>query len=266
MNPKEIKKLTEILSKRRKDIFSRVSDLEDELQTIETMKEPETEEQAQDMNLARLLALVDDNEKREIEEIDWALRKIATGIYGSCEICNNKIPYKRLLAVPATRWCKRCATIQEKEHFPEEAPKDMAGPEPEKELLPEYRHLTDSELKTLIMEHVRSDTRIDRERLNIRCRKGVVYLEGTIPSEKERQILLQILSDIMGLYEIVDHLTINRTDWERDEIEKGIIVSDEKKEMNIITGDEEVSEDVVQSVEEGTEYTPPGEPIEEESS
>ena len=107
--------------------------------------------------------------------------------------------------------------------------------------------------------------RIDREQLKIRCRKGVVYLEGTVPSEKERQILHQILSDIMGLYEIVDHLTVNRTDWERDEIEKGIIVSDEKKEMDIITGDEELSEDIVQSVEEGTEYTPPGEPIEEES-
>jgi RNA polymerase-binding transcription factor DksA len=265
MHPKEIKKLMEILSKRREDIFSRVSGLEEALQTFETMKEPEAEEKAQDMNLARILALLNDNEKKQIEEIDWALRKITTGIYGSCEICNKDIPYKRLLAVPATRWCKQCAALQEKGTLPEEAPKDMAGTAPEKRLPPEYYYLTDSELKTLIMEHVRSDTRIDREELKIRCRKGVVYLEGTVPSEKERQILHQILSDIMGLYEVVDHLTVNRTDWERDEIKKGVIVSDEKKEMDIITGDEELSEDVVQSVEEGTEYTPPREPIEEES-
>lgn len=264
MNPKKIKELKETLAKRREDMFNRISALEGELRTLETMKEPELEEQAQDIKLARIMALIDDNEKRQIEEIDWALRKIATGIYGACENCNKEIPYKRLKVVPATRWCKRCAAIQEKVPFPEVAPEEMVGPKPEKKLLPEYCHLTDSELKTLIMEHVRADTRIDREELKVRCHKGVIYLEGTIPSERERQILHQILSDIMGLYEIVDHLNISRIDWERDDIKKRPVVPEEKKEMQIITGDEEIIEDVVESIEEGTEYNPPGEPIEEE--
>ena len=135
MNPKEIKNLMETLSKRREDIFSRVSDLEEDLQTLKTMKEPETEEQAQDMNLARILALIDDTEKQQIEEIDWALRKIATGVYGSCELCNRDISYKRLLAVPATRWCKRCAAIQEKGHIPEEG----TGKRTSSGILPSHR-------------------------------------------------------------------------------------------------------------------------------
>ncbi len=265
MNPKEIKELKETLTKRREDMFNRISALEGELRTLETMKEPELEEQAQDIKLARIMALIDDNEKRQIEEIDWALRKIATGVYGACESCNKEISYKRLKAVPATRLCKRCATIQEKRPLPKVAPEEMVGPEPEKELPPEYCYLTDSELKTLIMEHVRADTRIDREELKVRCHKGVIYLEGTIPSERERQILHQILSDIMGLYEIVDHLNISRIDWERDDIKKRPVVPEERKGMQIITGDEEIKEDVVESVEEGTEYTPPGEPTEEES-
>ncbi len=264
MNSKEIKYLKETLLKRREDIFSRVSSLERGLQTLETMKEPELEEQAQDIKLARIMALIDDNEKRQIEAIDWALRKIATGIYGACENCGKEILYKRLKAVPATRWCKRCAVIQEKRPAREIAPEEMVGPEPEKELPPEYCYLTDAELKTLIMEHVRADARIDRDELKIRCHKGVVYLEGAIPSEKERQILHQILSDIMGLYEIVDHLAVSRIDWERDDIKKRPVVPEVKKEMQIITGDEEIIEDVVESIEEGTEYNPPGEPIEEE--
>lgn len=265
MSSKEIKKLKEILLKRREDIFDRVSALEEELHTLETMKEPELEEQAQDTKLAQILALLDENEKKQIEEIDWALRKIATGLYGMCENCRKKIPYKRLKAIPATRCCRRCSELNEREALIEGAPEYMVGPEPEKEIPPEYRYFTDSELKTLIMEHVRAEKRIDKEELKIRCRKGVVYLEGTIPSEKERHILHQILSDIMGLYEIVDRLAVSRLDWERDKIEKGVSVSDEKKEMRIITGDEEIFEDVVESVAEGTEYTPPGEPIEEES-
>ncbi len=265
MNTKEIKKLKETLVKRREDMFSRVSALEGELQTLETMKEPELEEQAQDIKLARIMALIDDNEKRRIEEIDWALRKIATGVYGACESCNKEISYKRLKAVPATRLCKRCAAIQEKGPLRGVPREDMVGPEPEKELPPEYCHLTDSELKTLIMEHVRADTRIDREELEIRCHKGVVYLKGTIPSEKERQILHQVLSDILGLYEIVDHLTVSRIDWEREDIKKRPVPSEKTKGIQIITGDEEILEDVVESVEEGTEYTPPGEPIEEET-
>ncbi|MBW2646466.1 MAG: TraR/DksA C4-type zinc finger protein [Deltaproteobacteria bacterium] len=264
MNTKEIKKLKESLSKRREDIFSRVTALEGELHTLETMKEPELEEQAQDIKLAQVLALLDDNEKKQIEEIDWALRKIATGVYGACESCNKGISYKRLKAVPATRLCKRCAAIQEKEPLRVAAPEEMVGPEPEKELPPEYCHLTDAELKTLIMEHVRADARIDREELKVRCHKGVIYLKGTIPSEKERQLLHQILSDIMGLYEIVDHLNVSRIDWERDDIRKRPAAPEEKAGMQIITGDEEIREDVVESVEEGTEYTAPGEPTEEE--
>lgn len=265
MNTIEIEELKKILVKRRGDIFNRVSTLEGELQTLETMKEPELEEQAQDINLARIMALIDDNEKKQIEEIDWALRKIATGVYGACESCNKEISYKRLKVVPTTRWCKRCAAIQEKGPAPKIEPEEIVGREPEKELPPEYCYLTDAELKTLIMEHVRADARIDREELKVRCHKGVIYLEGTIPSERERQLLHQILSDIMGLYEIVDHLTVSRIDWERDDVKTRPGVSEERKGMQIITGDEEIREDVVESVEEGTEYTPPGEPTEEES-
>ena len=52
---------------------------------------------------------------------------------------------------------------------------------------------------------------IDLEELEISYRKGVVYLEGVVPSEYEHSILLQILADVMGLTSMVDHIGINES-------------------------------------------------------
>ena len=41
--------------------------------------------------------------------------------------------------------------------------------------------------------------------------KGVLYLEGVVPSEHEHSILLQILADVMGLTSMVDHRGINES-------------------------------------------------------
>jgi hypothetical protein len=96
------------------------------------------------------------------------------------------------------------------------------------------------------------------EELRLVCRHGVVHLEGTLPSETEHSILLQTLTDVIGLEEIIDHLQIKEVLWEREERSKATPV--EKP----LPGREAVStEDIVESVEEGLEYVPPISPIPE---
>lgn len=43
-----------------------------------------------------------------VNEIDWALEKIASGAYGQCERCGQQIPEARLQALPHATLCVAC--------------------------------------------------------------------------------------------------------------------------------------------------------------
>jgi hypothetical protein len=67
------------------------------------------------------------------------------------------------------------------------------------------------------VDKLKNDGRLDLEQLEISCRKGVVYLEGIIPSEIEHQILLRTLTDVMGFSSLIDRIQINEPDWQRND-------------------------------------------------
>src|SRR5581483_2260131 len=45
-------------------------------------------------------------------------------------------------------------------------------------------------------------------------RDGVIHLEGTVPSERQHQMVTELLQDVAGIGEVVDHLEVQRTSWE----------------------------------------------------
>jgi hypothetical protein len=47
-------------------------------------------------------------ERREVDEIDAALARIAKGSYGHCERCGTAIGRQRLKALPEARLCRVC--------------------------------------------------------------------------------------------------------------------------------------------------------------
>lgn len=47
-------------------------------------------------------------ESRELNQIERAMRRIREGNYGSCELCDKKIPVARLNALPYTTFCIEC--------------------------------------------------------------------------------------------------------------------------------------------------------------
>jgi len=47
--------------------------------------------------------------RRELEEIDAALRRIGEGRYGVCEACGGPIGLQRLRAIPEARYCVACS-------------------------------------------------------------------------------------------------------------------------------------------------------------
>jgi len=55
------------------------------------------------------------NQKRELEEINEALKKIEEGTYGICEMCEDPIQEERLKIKPYAKYCIICREIIEKE-------------------------------------------------------------------------------------------------------------------------------------------------------
>jgi RNA polymerase-binding transcription factor len=47
--------------------------------------------------------------RRQVAELDLALRRLETGTYGVCELCGLPIPPERLAARPSARTCVGCA-------------------------------------------------------------------------------------------------------------------------------------------------------------
>ena len=52
-------------------------------------------------------------DKRELDEVAEALRRLGSGAYGICESCGKAIPLPRLRAMPAARFCLACQKAEE---------------------------------------------------------------------------------------------------------------------------------------------------------
>ncbi len=56
-----------------------------------------------------------EQQRKELREIDIALKKISSGTYGICEMCEEPIGRPRLEVKPYARYCIVCREINEKE-------------------------------------------------------------------------------------------------------------------------------------------------------
>lgn len=107
------KEMKRVLLGERKRLLSRVAELDDALEWLETDVESEFVEAGQQANIARLVARLDDRDRAELTAIERALMRLERGGYGLCEICGGAIPAERLHALPAAGLCQPCAASRE---------------------------------------------------------------------------------------------------------------------------------------------------------
>jgi DnaK suppressor protein len=248
----DLSRFREKLIHRRKQVLDFRDSLDTSWEALHA-QEVEFEESAQKEKTAQGLEQLDSREKEEIEAIDEALRKIDVGSYGFCESCGKPISPARLEAVPATQSCKACAETQPA------APssKEMHG-SARPDFPPEYKALSDDQLLDAIYDHLRNDGRVDMQELDISCEKGVIYVDGALPSRESRQILLDIFENVMSLPDIVDKTRIERALWERaDRTPAG--EKKEKTEEDVLMHGEDVEEDVYEAEQSGAPMAPPDE-------
>jgi DnaK suppressor protein len=96
-----------LLEEKRHELVKRLSE-----RRAEITREPETDDEGADalQNVVKEMTFsAMEREVRTIAEIDLSLRRIASGEYGICGSCGEKIPAARLRAIPWTRVCVECA-------------------------------------------------------------------------------------------------------------------------------------------------------------
>lgn len=253
MDPELLDEIARTLRTRRAALLKEVADTEADLASIGEERESELEERARTDRAARLLARLDDRERREIDEIHAALQRVIDGTYGRCQRCRRAIPVARLRALPATRTCVACAGRAAAAPAAE-AEEPAAGPAP-----PDLSLLSDPEREETLRELICADGRIDADELRIVCRHGVVRLEGAVPSDVERQIVVKLVTDVAGFEEVVDHLRVDELLAQRAGPGRPVRREGPRRREPVGT------EDLVESEEEGLSYLPPDDPGSDEA-
>lgn len=172
------------------------------------LQEPEIEagEAAGKENLARGVDAIAGLESGRLRQIDAALEKIDRGGYGTCERCGQPIAITRLKVMPWTPYCRRCAETLESAGSGEARAADGEG---------RVGQQSDAEIRDIVRDKLARDGRVEMEELDIDCRDGVIRAAGVLPAEDSREVLWQIVSDILGYTRFVDNVRIDRQPWER---------------------------------------------------
>jgi len=118
----EFDELRRNLTERRQVLLETRNSEQGELRALESQdRDPEYEEGAQVKLAGDVLTSLSESARREVMQIDAAIRRMDEGSYGECVDCGQEIPIERLRALPFTLRC------QEDE---EERERDLRGNSP----------------------------------------------------------------------------------------------------------------------------------------
>lgn len=119
----ELRKFTAMLLEKRNEILGSVNEMESEAlrrnrSDLSNMPLHMADAGSDNYEIDNTLGLMD-SERRLLAEIDDALARIENRTYGVCEGAGERIPKKRLDAIPWARYCVKCAALAEKGLLPE---------------------------------------------------------------------------------------------------------------------------------------------------
>lgn len=97
----------------RAALLQTVAATDEEMAGLEAPGPGDSTDRAASASIASLVSRLAGQDKRELDEIAAALRRLGAGAYGACESCHEPIGVERLKAVPAARFCLPCQTAQE---------------------------------------------------------------------------------------------------------------------------------------------------------
>lgn len=102
------RELEQQLRERRRALLRTLALTSEELETLERHQAGAPAEDASAESADAILSRLEGREKHELDEIEDALARLASGTFGLCEACGAAIPLSRLRAAPAARRCLNC--------------------------------------------------------------------------------------------------------------------------------------------------------------
>jgi RNA polymerase-binding protein DksA len=103
----------ELLERRRRELRHLVEGATAERNELDAQGEADWPDRASTVSSADVLTRVGDFERRELLDIEAALRRIEDGTWGRCETCGGPIGTQRLMALPEARQCLACRSRSE---------------------------------------------------------------------------------------------------------------------------------------------------------
>ena len=102
-------RLHKTLANRRAELLRRIGgDFEDLGRTRTMNASGDSADAAFDAGSEEIASHLAELEARELNQIQRALHRLKGGNYGSCEVCQKKIPVERLNALPYSTMCVKC--------------------------------------------------------------------------------------------------------------------------------------------------------------
>jgi len=104
----------ERLTKRKEHLLMTLRYLDRQYEQVE--QNTEWLDQAAHENRTALLDRLNEWYVAEVRQIDRALERIKTHVYGACLACHEPIDAKRLAAAPEAEYCRPCEELREGLH------------------------------------------------------------------------------------------------------------------------------------------------------
>ena len=97
----------------RETLLRTVAATDEEMAGLEAPAPGDSTDRAATSSVTSLVSRLAGQDKRELDEIADALRRLGSVTYGICESCREPITLPRLRAVPAARFCLACQEVEE---------------------------------------------------------------------------------------------------------------------------------------------------------
>ncbi|MBI2521054.1 MAG: TraR/DksA family transcriptional regulator [Bdellovibrio sp.] len=102
-------KYATLLESKRRELLERIHGITKDKTRREGPLDADFEEQATMLENAEVVDHLDSIERQELAQIEAALRRIKDQEYGLCQVCQEEISEKRLLAIPYATTCLNCS-------------------------------------------------------------------------------------------------------------------------------------------------------------
>jgi DnaK suppressor protein len=115
MNKKEREEFRKLLADKKETITRKLTETITESKEMESNVAQDMVDKAETSYTKEFLLSLSDGEREQLLLIDEALKRLAHGEYGVCQVCHKEIGAKRIVAIPWTPLCIDCQERAEEE-------------------------------------------------------------------------------------------------------------------------------------------------------